>query len=416
MTQLKNVSERPPQQPSLEMMQAANTPIYSAGSSRGRVSKSWLSIPVLLFFGLAVFITWAALFEIDQAVRATGQIIPSARTQIIQAADGGVLAELLVQEGEAVIAGQKLAVLEKERVEATFEESRSRVAALGAALVRARAEVLGQQPVFGEEFNDYQGFVAVQLSLYEQRRQSLNDELDTHQISLDMAQEELRMNESLLETGDASRLEEMRARRQVSEIEGKISAARNKYLQEAGQEAAKLEADLDVARYKLEERKSVLEHTDITAPVTGVVKYLKINTQGGVLRAGDELMQISPTESDMVVEVKVNPVDIGQLHIGLPVSIKLDAFDYSIYGGLQGTLTYISSDTLTEQTDESSMTYYRAQISVDKAVRDRTPKLANIALKPGMTSTVDILTGKRTVLHYLAKPVTRAFGGALNER
>ena len=146
------------------------------------------------------------------------------------------------------------------------------------------------------------------------------------------------------------------------------------------------------------------------------MKYLKINTIGGVLRAGDELMQISPTEGNMIIEAKVNPVDIGQLKISLPVAIKLDAFDYSSYGTLKGTLNYISSDTLTEQGGNGqALTYYRANVLVDP---DQTtnPKLANVALKPGMTATVDIKTNNRTVLQYLAKPLFKAFGGAMNER
>lgn len=395
------------------MKQDTNT-LYS--TNREHSAEPWLSIPLLLFFGLIAFILWAALFEIDQSVRATGNIIPSGRTQIIQVADGGVLKELLVREGEAIVAGQQLAVLEKERVNASFQEGRSRVAALGAALERTRAEVLGRKPRFGREFDDYPSFVAVEQSLYEQRKKSLKDELDTHQISLNMAQEELRMNENLLATGDASQLEVMRAQRQVNEIKGNISAALNQYLETAGQEVTRLEADLDAARYRFDERKSRLAHADITAPVDGIVKFLKLTTQGGVLRPGDELMHISPTEGDALVEVKVNPPDIGQLTIGLPVSIRLDAFDSNIYGTLEGELSYISSDTLMEQVDGRSMTYYRAHISVDKIAKSNNPKLANILLKPGMTATVDIQTGRRTVLYYLAKPVTRAFGGALNER
>jgi len=155
------------------------------------------------------------------------------------------------------------------------------------------------------------------------------------------------------------------------------------------------------------------------APIAGVVKYLKLTTIGGVLRAGDELMQISPTEGEMVFEVKINPADIGQLSIGLPVSIKLDAFDYSIYGSLEGTLTYLSSDTLAEQAaNGQTNTYYRAQVRIDasRAKAHPNPKLASVDLKPGMTATVDIRTGHRSVLKYLAKPVYKAFGGALNER
>lgn len=377
--------------------------------------KNPFSMTMLLLAGLVVFLLWAALFEIDQTVRAQGQFIPGARTQIIQAADGGVLSQILVHEGQTVTAGQRLAILESERPTASYEESRAKVASLAAALARAQAEARGQPPVFGPQLKGFPEFIAVQKALYEQRKLTLQEELATLKDSLDMAQEELRMNENLLKTGDISRLEVMRSKRQVSELEGKISAVRNKYLQDARQEAAKLEEELSSNRYKLEERQSVLDHTVLTAPGAGIVKYMRINTIGGVLRAGDELMQISPTEGDMVIEIKVNPVDIGQLKPGLPANIKLDAFDYSIYGTLQGTLSYISSDTLTEQGGNGqTLSYYRAHVRLD--ANNANAKLADVPLKPGMTATVDIRTASRSVLHYLAKPVFKVFGGAMNER
>lgn len=377
----------------------------------------FISMTMLLLIGLIVFLLWAALFEIDQTVRAQGQIIPSARTQIIQAADGGVLSQILVQEGQSVAAGERLAVLESDRSNAGYEESRSKVAALAAALERAQAETRGHPPKFREQLKGFPEFVAAQQALYEQRKRGLQEELATLKEGLDMAREELHMNESLFKTGDTSRLEVMRSRRQVAELQGRSNAVRNKYLQEARQEATKLEEELSSNSYKLEERQSVLGHTELTSPVAGIVKYLKINTIGGVLRAGDELMQISPTEGGMVIEIKVMPVDIGQLNSGLPVAIKLDAFDYTTYGTLQGTLSYISSDTLTEQGGNGqAITYYRAHVRVDEDKARVNPKLAHVALKPGMTATVDIRTNRRSVLQYLAKPVFKAFGGAMNER
>ncbi len=378
-----------------------------------------ISMTVLLLVGLTVFLLWAALFEIDQTVRAQGQIIPIARTQVIQSADGGVLEKLLVEEGQRVKAGQQLAVLERERSTAGFDESRAKEAALTAALIRAQAEASDRVPEFGAKLQRFPEFVAVQQALYEQRKRGLQEELTMLKEALGMAKEELRMNEALLKTGDTSQLEVMRAKRQVSELEGKINATRNKYLQEARTEATKVSEDLASNRYKLDERKSILGKTVLVAPIAGVVKYLKLTTIGGVLRAGDELMQISPTEGEMVFEVKINPADIGQLSTGLPVSIKLDAFDYSIYGSLEGTLTYLSSDTLAEQgANGQTSTYYRAQVRIDgeRAKTHPNPKLAGVELKPGMTATVDIRTGHRSVLKYLAKPVYRAFGGAMNER
>jgi adhesin transport system membrane fusion protein len=378
-----------------------------------------ISMTVLLFVALTAFLLWAALFEIDQTVRAQGQIIPIARTQVIQSADGGVLEKLLVEEGQRVKAGQQLAVLERERSTAGFDESRAKQAALTAALIRAQAEATERTPEFGAKLQRYPEFIAVQQALYEQRKRGLQEELTMLKEALGMAKEELRMNEALLKTGDTSQLEVMRAKRQVSELDGKINATRNKYLQEARTEATKVSEDLAANRYKLDERQSILGKTVLVAPIAGVVKYLKLTTIGGVLRAGDELMQISPTEGEMVFEVKINPADIGQLSIGLPVSIKLDAFDYSVYGSLEGTLTYLSSDTLAEQVaNGQTSTYYRAQVRIDaeRAKTHPNPKLASVALKPGMTATVDIRTGNRSVLKYLAKPVYKAFGGALNER
>jgi adhesin transport system membrane fusion protein len=390
-------------------------PSSSTPASAGPRFFAKLSLLWLLVIAFVTFLSWAAWFEIDQTVRAQGLMIASARTQIIQAADGGVLAEILVQEGQAVKAGERLAVLEKERSTAAFEESRAKVAALQAGLIRARAESDGKKPVFGSDLKGFPEFVSAQQRLFDQRKASLRDATGSLEDTLRLAREELQMTQALLTAGDVSRIEVMRALRQVGELEARLAELRNKYVQEARLEVTRIEEDLSSNRYKLDDRRSVLEHSDLVAPVAGIIKYLKITTIGGVLRAGDELMQISPTESDMVVEARINPVDIGQLKLGLPVQIKLDAFDYSVYGMLQGQLSYISSDTLTEQgANGQAQTYYRAHVKI-------TPKqdnlmLAKVVLKPGMTATIDVQTQTRSVLRYLVKPLIKTFGGALNER
>jgi adhesin transport system membrane fusion protein len=363
------------------------------------------------------FMVWAAVFEIDQSVRATGQIVPSARNQIIQAADGGVLAELLVEEGQAVTRGQKLAVLERDRSAAGVDESRARDAFMSAALSRSRAEALGQSPVYDAEARRHPASIQAQQGLYEQRRLGLQQELSALSETLQSAREELQLNEKLLASGDSSQLEVMRARRQVTEIEARLNAARNKYQQEARMEAAKLSEEQAANRFRIEERSTYLGHTELLSPVTGIIKSLKVTTLGGVLRPGDELLQISPTEGDMVIDIRISPVDIGDLRTGLPVSVKLDAFDYSIYGSLQGVLSHISADTLVEQgPNGATVTYYRGQVKLAADTARGNSKLSAIVLKPGMTASIDILTGRRTVLQYLAKPVFRAFGGAMSER
>jgi adhesin transport system membrane fusion protein len=264
------------------------------------------SMMVLLALGLGLFIAWAGNFEIDQGVRAQGQIISSAHTQIIQAVDGGVLSELRVAEGQQVKVGEVLAVLEKSRAEAGFVESRDRVASLTIAMTRARAEARMAVPVYGKASKPYPEFTGAQQSLFLQRRRTLDEDIAANSQSLALAKQELAMTETLLKDGDVSQLEALRARRQVTEIEARISATRNKYRQDASAEVAKIAEDLASVNSKLSERKDVLEHTQISAPVAGVVKYLKVTTIGGVLRGGDELMQIAPNDDDLIIEAKVS--------------------------------------------------------------------------------------------------------------
>ena len=376
-----------------------------------------LTITNVMFLLLLAFLGWAAFFELDQAVRAQGKLIPADHTQIIQVADGGVLSRVLVQEGDTVVSGQPLAELEKERANASFTESRAKQASLEIALIRAQAEADQKTPYFGKDYVDFPQFQSLQMAFYNQRKRSLSQDLDNLYETIASAQHELELNKKLFTTGDTSQLEVMRAQRQVTELQGRINAVRNKYLQDARAEAAKIAEDLSTNYYRLEERQSVLDHTTITAPVAGVVKYQRVTTIGGVLRQGDELMQISPTDTEPVFEVNINPADIGQLKAGLPATIRLDAFDYSIYGVLQGTLRYISSDTLSEQgPNNQANTFYRAQVTLSAVDAKAHPKLTLAMLKPGMTATVDIKTGSRSVLKYLLKPVYKAFSGALNEK
>lgn len=373
-------------------------------------------LPVLTL-GLVLFLAWAGYFEIEQTVRTQGQVIPGARTQIIQAVDGGVLSAIRVQEGDRVTHGQVLAVLETERARASFDESQSKVAALAAALERAHAEAEGRLPVFGGALAAHSQLVAAQKALYAQRQQSLNEAVTAVDDSLRLASEELRINEKLMASGDISQVELLRARRQVLELKAKMQELQSKYRQDARTEAARLEEELAGQRFRLDERRNVLEHTDLTASLDGVVKFLRFNTVGGVLRAGDEVMQISPTDGELLLEVKLNPADIGQLRVGLPVQLRLDAYDYTLYGSAPGVLVYLGSDTLTEPGPNGQpQTSYRGRIRLTPEKLALHQKLRSVDLKPGMTATADIQVGHRTVLQYLTKPIARAFGGALTER
>jgi len=373
----------------------------------------------LLAATVAVLIGFAAVVEIDQAVRAQGQVIPGARTQVIQAVDGGMLSALHVKEGDTVKAGQKLAELEPDRAVAGYSQSQAEVASKRIALVRARAELAGRPPNFDKDYREYPDFIDAQQGIYRQRKQSLDEEISVLRRAMQLATDELGMTQRLYQNGDISQSEVMRAERQALDLQQRINAARNKYFQETRSEVAKLEDELSTSRYKLDERQSVLKHTDISAPMDGVVKLVRVTTVGGVLRPGDELMQISPVEDELLVEIKVNPADVGLLRVDLPVTLRFDAFDTSIYGNVQGRLRYISPDTLSEQGGNGqNQIYYRAKVAIDwESTRQQSiNRLQTKDIKPGLTVTADVITGTRSILNYLMKPVSRAFSGALTQR
>lgn len=379
-----------------------------------KFSVIWLMVGIL-----SVLVLFAALLDIDQAVRAQGQVIAGSRTQVIQAVDGGMLVALHVREGDTVKAGQKLAELEQDRAHAGYIQSRGEVASRTIAITRAQAELTNQPPRFEPDHQQQWGeFVDVQMGIYTQRKRSLDEELTVLNSSLRLAQDELDMSRRLLTNGDISQTEVMRAQRQVLDLQARISGTRNKYLQDARLELAKLEDDLSVSRNRLSERQSVLRHTDLMSPMDGVVKVVRVTTVGGVLRPGDELMQISPADDELLVEIKVNPMDVGQLVNDLAVSLRFDAFDSTIFGKVPGVLRYISPDTLSEQGQNGqTQTYYRALVALDWDVPEASSvRVRPQDIKPGMTATADVLTGERSLLNFVFKPVTRAFSGALIQR
>jgi adhesin transport system membrane fusion protein len=256
-----------------------------------------------------------------------------------------------------------------------------------------------------------------------QRKRSLDEELRTMQDALAMALREKRMNDNLFKSGDVSELDVLRAKRQVTEIEGRIAATKNKYLQDIRTELTRIEDELSSQNQKLNGAENLLSHTDIMAPMDGIVKTLKIHTLGGVLRPGDELMQIAPVGDALLLEAKVTPSDIGQLVKGQIVFITLDAYDYSIYGNLKGELIDISPDTLSDNNAQGSLVntpngqpsvYYKVNIRIAKDQEN--PKVTLMEIKPGMTASIDIRTGTRNLLTYLLKPVIKTLGTSLNER
>ena len=366
---------------------------------------------------LLIFLLWATFFKIDQVVHAQGQVIASSRTQIVQAADGGVLVEMKVQEGDEVTAGQIIAILEKERAQASFSESQGKVMALRMTVARLQAEITDKPLVFDASIQkNYPTLVETQMNLYQQRTKALDDQLAVLKDNVQLAQQELAMNQPLEKMGDISKADIMKLKRQVNEARSQYASTKNKYLQDASAELNKAQEDLNAQEQTLADREQLLEHTDIVAPATGIVKSVRVTTLGGVVRQGDEILQILPTESDLVVEAKVKPADMANIRVGLPAKVKLDAYDYAIFGTMSGKVTYVSADTLQEDSKAGPVTYYRVKAAIAEKDFKGSERVSDIEVRPGMTATVDIQTGKRSVLSYLLKPVTKTFTEAFGER
>lgn len=378
-----------------------------------RAPRIVLRVTVALF---VVLIMWAAFFHIDQVINAQGQVIADSKTQLVQAADGGVLVDMKVKEGDEVQQGQVIAILEKDRALAAFTESYGKVTALRMTVSRLQAELAERELTYEQAIQDrYPDLVETQMNLFQKRRQSYLEQVAVLKDNVRLAEQELAMNLPLEKYGDISKADVLKLRRMVNESKGSLANQKNKYFQDASAELNKAEEDLNAQEQTLADREQLLDHTDIIAPATGIVKSIKVTTLGGVVRQGDEILQILPTESDLVIEAKVKPADMAYMKVGLPAKVKLDAYDYSIFGTMKGKVSYVSADTLTEETKTGPMTYYRVKVNIGE--KDFLGKNAqDIEVRPGMTATVDIKSGDRSVLSYLLKPITKTLGSAFGER
>lgn len=386
---------------------------YKYTPTKPKVDRSRLSIWIALI-GIIALIVWASFAKIDQVTRAQATVIASARTQEIQASEGGVLTKLAVSEGQEVKAGQLLVVLEEERAKAAVDNSASKTAALTAKLARLNAEIFEKPLVFPKGVQQYPEYVQNQRALYNRRRQAINEEVSSLEKMLVLARQELSMNEPLLKYGDVSQADVIKLSRQVADIEAQINNKRNKYFEEAQAEMTKAQEELDTELEQLRDRAQVLEEKRLMSPTDGKIKNINVTTIGGVVKPGEVIMQILPTSSDLVIDAKVSPADIAYVREGQDATVKLDAYDYSIFGAMRGSVNYISPDTLMEQTPKGEEPYYRVLIVINGA--EFKGRGDEIVIKPGMTASVDIKAMERTVLSYLTKPITKTLSEGLGER
>ena len=377
--------------------------------------RSLIVWPILI--ALVAFVVWAEYFYIDEVAQAQGEVIASSRVQLIQSVDGGVISELNVREGDRVQAGQILGQLDQTRLSASVGEIESRVFALKAKAIRLRAEILGDKKLtFPQDMlSRYQDIAQVEKALFEQRKTGIKEELRTLQVSVSLAQEEQDIVKHLQASGDVSSSEMLKAREALNAAEAKLINRKNQFLEEASAELAKVEDDLGQSEQILARKQQELQDSVFIAKVPGIVKNVSVTTVGGVLRAGEEIMQIIPIDDELLVEAKIRPQDIARVKPGLLANIRLDPFDYTIYGGVEAKVVYVSADTLKEESSKGEEIYYRVHvIPLQQPITTTIGR--QIEMLPGMTAQVSIKTDKRTLMDYLLKPLRKTLSQAFGEK
>ena len=411
-------------------------------------ARALLRVIALIIF---LLIVWAAFAPLDEVARGEGKVIPSSQLQIIQSFDGGVVQEVLVREGQVVEKGDLLLRIDPTRFISTFRENRAEYLSLQARASRLQALTSNTALVFADDLlADAADIVKHERSLYESNRRELDEQLSIARSQLDQRSEELNevrakltqvtralelstqeltVTKPLLASGAISEVEILRLEGDVSnargereqalsqesrlvlavqESEGKLREtellASNKWRNELSEVLSKI-ASLSETSTGLADK---IKYAEIRSPVRGTVQRVFTNTVGGVVQPGREVVEMVPLDDQLLIEAKVSPKDIAFLHPGQDAIVKFTAYDFVVYGGLKGKVEHISPDTIT---DEKERTFYIVRVRTERAGFD-----PSLPIMSGMMTQVDILTGKKTVLAYLLKPVLRAQQNAMTER
>jgi len=402
-----------------------------------------------------IFLVWAHFAKLEEVTRGDARVVPSSKIQVVQNLEGGILAELAVHDGQIVQKGHVLLRIANTSAESQYRDSRTQYLTLEAMIARLKAEIADKTPQFPQEVlteaptvaHSEQALYDSQLDQFKSNIAVLNDQLvqkqqeiaglqskqQTLSRSLDLAKQERDMTAPLVANGAASKLELVKLERGLTDLQGQIDdvkisipqaeAARNeaqKRIQEnatfhsdAQAELNKHTAELAALSQQIFAQHDRVTRTEVRSPVRGTIKDVKVTTIGEVIKPGEDLVEIVPLEDTLLVEAKVRPADVAFLHPGQPAMVKITAYDFSIYGGLKAQVEDISADTIKDDTPNGG-TFFRVTLRTEKNSLDKGDK--PLPIIPGMTASAEILTGQKSVLDYLLKPLLKARDEALHER
>ena len=424
-------------------------------TSKSRITANLLLLVIAVFFLVAI--VWAANAPLDEVVRGAGKVIPSTEIKRIQNFEGGIVKEILVREGEQVAKGQLLILLDQTQMTSRFREQQSGYLDQIVAIARLEAELAGKDNIdFPAEVRDQKPHLLEnQIELMRSRnskRQStltvlelardqqsqelkeLKSKLDYQQRNYSLLKKEVEMTQTMVAKGAASDMELLRAQRQLTELSGMIADTRiaipkvasaldgaaHRIKEENSKQRSEILHELNSIRTEMEGRKEKLpaledqmDRTSVRSPVDGTVKRVFVTTIGEAVGPGKEMLEIVPKEDTLLVEAKVLPQDIAFLHPGQAADVKITAYDFSIYGGMPGQVEHISADAITDE--QQKLSYYLIKVRT-KSSTLTSKEGQELPIIPGMVAEVDVLTGKKTVLEYMLKPIIKTTRGALRER
>ncbi len=375
-----------------------------------------LVVLILCLFGSFLF--WAHNAKVDEMTTGEAKVIPSSHIKRIQSLEGGIVAEVLVSQGEHVKKGQVLLKLDPTRFASSFREQNQKYFSLQAQIARLKAEVAGNDQIdFPQELLQTRPDLAKrEMKLFNSRKQNLGHAIKTLQQNYDLTLKEVNITKPLVKDGVISKIELIRLERQLNDIKGERDEKAEVFKEESQAELNKFSAELSSLAEALVNEKDRMNRTTITSPVNGEIKDVFVNTIGQVVKPGQDIMEILPTEDTLLIEAKIRPSDIGFIHKNQKAVVKITAYDFSIYGGLTGKVVYIAPDTVVDEKDKGQ-SFYKIRIRTDSNTLSKAKNInRKLEIIPGMTATVHILANKKSILTYLLKPLIKAKQNAFTER
>ncbi len=420
-----------------------------------------------MFFAIIIFFVgafiWAYFSEIDELTRGEGTVIPSEKIKTVQSLDGGLISEILIKEGSIVKEGEPLMRIDTTRFEASLEENKQTYYHLlvtknrlelestinldqpipeikydDSILQNAKVFAMNDRTLFTSRIEELKSTIQtykIQLKQKEEEINELSSKSRQLKISIDLVREESQTMEQLVERKSKSKVDLLKIKKELAQLEGdlqniyasiprakyEIEEAKNKIVEkmntfkaEASNELQKINTEIKKYESKLVAEEDKLDKTVLISPVNGIVKQIYVNTIGGVVKSGMDLIEIVPLSDILLIEAKIDPKDIAFINPNQKAIVKVTAYDFSIYGSLEGKIEEISADSIVDKNDKNQKTYYKVMIKTEKNYLEKDKQ--KLPIIPGMITSVDIITGKKSILDFLLKPILKTKANALHER